>query len=104
MSYIFSLINDNFHLFKNLKIFNFQSLINFKKVLNECFIKENNLFQNNDYIEIKNEKYYFKKIGIIYVSIRLGLSSISDVYYKPLKDLFRYYWRERKISILFYWI
>jgi len=88
MSYIFSLINDNFHLFKNLKIFNFQSLINFKKVLNECFIKENNLFQNNDYIEIKNEKYYFKKIGIIYVSIRLGLSSISDVYYKPLKDLF----------------
>ncbi len=88
MVYMFSLINDNYHLFKNLKIFNFQSQINFKQVLNECFSKENSLFQEDDFIEIKNEKYYFKKIGIIYVSIRLGINSISKEYYKSLKELF----------------
>jgi hypothetical protein len=88
MVYMFSLINDNYHLFKNLKIFNFQSQINFKQVLNECFSKENSLFQEDDFIEIKNEKYYFKKIGIIYVSIRLGIKSISKEYYKSLKELF----------------
>ncbi len=88
MAYIFTLINNTFQLFKNLKIFNFQSLINFKEVLNECFSKESSPFNENDFIEIKNEKYYFKKIGIIYVSIRLGIKSISKEYYKSLKELF----------------
>ena len=74
------------------------------------FLKKIIYSKNNDFIEIKNEKYYFKKIGIIYVSIRLGLNSISKEYYKSLKELFlcKYClginWRERKISILFYWI
>ena len=88
MCFIFKLINENFQLLKNLKIFTFQSYIKLNDIINECFVKECNLFQQNDFIENKGEKYYFQKTGIIFVSIRIGINVVSEEYYKSLRELF----------------
>ena len=43
---------------------------------------------NNEYIEFENEKYYFKNMGIIFISVRLGIEKISIEYHKSIRKFF----------------
>ena len=87
--YIFNIINEYFHLFNDLKIFNFQSSISLNQIINNCFDKESNFFNENDYIlNDKEEKLYFTYQGIVFVSIRLGIDNIPKEYYESLKEIF----------------
>ena len=89
MCYIFNLINEYFHLFNDVQIFNFQSTIELNQIINKCFEKESNSFNKDDFIlNDKEEKLYFINKGIVFVSIRLGIDNIPNEYYQSLKDIF----------------
>ena len=84
-------LNDNLNIFPNLKIFSFISELNMADVMEECFEVVNNL-DNNKNIDIttfNNKKYIFKKSGLIFVSMRLGITKVSGEYYSSIKYLFQ---------------
>ena len=84
-------LNDNLNIFPNLKIFSFISELNMADVMEECFEVVNNL-DNNKNIDIttfNNKKYIFKKGGLIFVSMRLGITKVSGEYYSSIKYLFQ---------------
>ena len=90
---IFEIINSTFNIVPNLSILHFTSNIEIDKIIEKCFEKElddknPDLFINNYYINTKKEKYKFKKMGAIYVSVRLGVSTISSDYFPSIKKLF----------------
>lgn len=43
---------------------------------------------NLQYIHSKNKYYYFDKMGIVFVNVRVGLDKIPKEYYKGIKGLF----------------
>ena len=74
----------------------FTSNIEIDKIIEKCFEKElddknPDLFINNYYINAKKEKYKFKKMGAIYVSVRLGVSTISSDYFPSIKNFIKSY-------------
>ena len=87
--YIFKIINQYFHLFKELKIFTFQSCIDINEIIDNCFEKESNIYNKDDFILKENEeKLYFSYKGIIFVSVRLGLNEIPKEYHIPILKVF----------------
>ena len=90
---IYEIINTTFNIIPNLSIMHFNTNIEINKILEKCFEKENddknpNLFKNNYFINNQNEKYKLKKMGAIFVSVRLGISMISPEYFPSIKKLF----------------
>ena len=90
---IYEIINSTFNIIPNLSIMHFNSNIELSTVLEKCFeknleAKDPNIFENNCYINNKKEKYKFKKMGAIYVSVRLGVTTISPEYFPSIKRLF----------------
>ena len=90
---IYEIINSTFNIIPNLSIMHFNSNIEISTLLENCFEKDiedkdQNIFINNCYINNKKDKYKFKKMGAIFVSVRLGVSKISPEYYPSIKRLF----------------
>ena len=90
---IYEIINTTFNIIPNLSIMHFNTNIEINKIIEKCFEKEEddknpNLFINNYFINNKKEKYKFKKMGAIFVSVRLGVSIISPDYFPSIKKLF----------------
>ena len=92
MTHIFKSISDYYDLFNsqylNLKIMNFQSCIEIKEILKACFIEKKREKENNDYIVLGGKYYYFDKMGIIFINVRIGLDEIPKEYYQGIKELF----------------
>ncbi len=89
MSYLFTIISLTFNLFDNLEILNFQTGFYLSDLLDKCFNiidKENS--NNCNLYEFNGKKYEFKKSGIIYISVRIGLDFISNNYYEQIKNIF----------------
>ena len=102
MSNIFEKIINNYEIFKDeennniLKFFTFQNSIDLKKVLETCFVKQNNYQSNIDMNNKQNKifnhnniSYEFKNSGIIFVSCRLGLNQVESCYFEALLFLFQ---------------
>ena len=92
---IYDTINTVFNIISDLSIIHFNSTIELKVVLNRCFKEEINNNDNNqnkiineNEIEIDEKKYSMEKMGLIFVSNRIGLDSIAPVYFPSLKNLF----------------
>ena len=91
---IYDTINSAFNIIPNLSIIHFNSLVTLKTILNRCFKEEKALnadnFSNNNEKMIKIEKnnYIMEKIGLIFISNRLGLNNVSSCYYSSIKNLF----------------
>ena len=102
---IYDIINSIFDILPNVSIIHFNSVIRLKTILDRCFKedttnKENNINNNfdNDINTIHNEneirfegkKYIFEKMGLIFVTVRLGLNKVSLDYIPSLKKVFNY--------------
>ena len=90
---IYEIINSTFNIIPNLSILHFNTNIEIETILEKCFEKENaennpNLFINNYYVNSNKEKFKLKKMGAIFVSVRLGVTTISSDYYPSIKKLF----------------
>ena len=92
ITHIFKNISEYYELFNspdlNIKIMNFQSCIEIKDILNTCFIAKKYEKGNDNYIKLNQKLYYFDKMGIIFVNIRVGLQAIPKEYYPGIKELF----------------
>jgi len=88
----FKKISEYFEIFNspnfNAKIMSFQGAIEIQDILEQCFIEKNKEKGNNQFIHTKNKFYYFNKMGIIFVNVRIGLDKIPKEYYKGIKELF----------------
>ena len=42
-----------------------------------------------EYMRLHGKYYYFNKVGIVFVNVRLGLDKIPPEYYKGIKELFK---------------
>ena len=74
---------------ENMAMIHFISTVNKKKLLeNFCEKVETNISKENDYIINNNEKYIFKKNGIIFISLRLGLQKIEQCFIDMIPHLF----------------
>lgn len=89
---VFKKISEYFDLFNhplmNVKIMTFQSCIQIPDILNSCFIEKKKQKDNLQYIHSKNKYYYFDKMGIVFVNVRVGLDKIPKEYFKGIKGLF----------------
>ena len=87
---IFNIINDYFNVFPQIIIAHYNSNLMLSDLMNKCAkeISEENEIENEKYIIFDNKKYTFNKIGIIFISVRLGLQSISEEYFPSIKKLF----------------
>ena len=89
MPHIYKIINQHMNVFSNFKILPFQSTIIVSKIIKHCFIESNDDKLTEDkYYLFNNKKYIFKNYGLIFVSVRLGISSIESYYYSSIKNLF----------------
>jgi cysteine protease ATG4 len=87
MCYLFNLISENYSLFPNLKILSFQSCVIKETIIKNCFSKEKSI-NENEFIDFDNEKYYFKNMGIVFISVRLGITNISLDYHDSIRKYF----------------
>ena len=88
---IFCRINNYFELLKslNVEIFNFQTSIEIPEILEKCFEqKDEDIKGRDDFMISKGKKYYFNKMALIFVNVRVGLEKIPEEYYKGIKNLF----------------
>ena len=67
----------------------FQSYIDMPQLLNECFIEKKYDENNDQYMRLHGKYYYFNKMGIVFVNVRIGLDKIPPEYYKGIKNLFQ---------------
>ena len=92
ITHIFKNISEYYEIFNNenlnLKIMNFQSCIEIKDILNTCFIEKKYEKGNDNYIHLNKKYYYFNKMGIIFVNVRIGLDAIPKEYYQGIRELF----------------
>ena len=89
MPHIFKIINRNMNIFSNFKILPFQSSIIISKIIKHCFIESNDdKLTEDQYFLFNDKKYIFKNYGLIFVSVRLGISTIDNSYYSSIKNLF----------------
>ena len=89
---IYDIINETFNIIPNLSILHFNSDVEMNLVIDKCFekieeeipiLEEKNYFKNE-----KNELFKFKKMGAIFISVRLGVSDIPPEYFPSIKKLF----------------
>ena len=87
----FQKITDHFNLFSqlNAKIMIFQSYIAMPQLLKECFIEKKKDETNKEFMHLHGKYYYFNKMGIVFVNVRVGLDKIPPEYYKGIKELFQ---------------
>ena len=89
----FQKIVDYYNLFSNqqlnAKIMIFQSYIDMPQLLKECFVEKKYDPENKEYMRLHGKYYYFNKVGIVFVNVRLGLDKIPPEYYKGIKELFK---------------
>ena len=85
-------INEIFNILPEISIINFVSDLNLSDVLDNCFTLLNDKNENNDnkskIFKLKEKEYIMKKCGLIFVSVRLGISKVTNEYYSSLKKLF----------------
>lgn len=90
MPLIYSVMNNTFNIIPNCSIIHFQSIIEHKIIIAECFNKVNVSLKNSqEVITFNNQQYIMQKTGIIFVSVRLGINTISPEYYNSIKELFK---------------
>ena len=88
---IYNIINSELKVIPDLKIYPFLSNIILKDIINDSFelINDDNNNNNEENILLyDNKKYAFKKMGLIFVSVRIGLYTISPEYFPSLNELF----------------
>ena len=89
---VFRRISEYYDLFTHkeltVKIMTFQSCIEMKDILETCFVKKKFDKKNNQYIHYNGNYYYFDKMGIIFINVRVGLDKIPKDYYPGIKKLF----------------
>ena len=86
---IFQMIKDNFNCLNLLNIIYCQSCINIPEIINKCFTNDPKLVKDkSNFMDYKNEKYYFYKMGLLFISVRLGIDKILSEYYTSIKELF----------------
>jgi cysteine protease ATG4 len=89
---IYEIINSTFNIIPNLSILHFNSDIDMDTVLENCFEKVEGKISDEDkkkfFTNENNENFCFKKMGAIFVSMRLGVSYISEEYFPSIKKLF----------------
>ena len=76
---------------EKIAIVHFISSVNKKKIIeNFCEKIDSNLNDdnNNDYLIYHTNKYLFKKNGIVFISLRLGLQKIDSSYIEMIPKLF----------------
>jgi cysteine protease ATG4 len=90
MSYLFNKISFVFNLFDNLEILNFQTGFYLSGLLEKCFnVLEDKNHQISNFYEFNDKKYEFKKSGIVFISVRIGIDFISKEYYENIRYLFK---------------
>ena len=111
---IYDTINSTFDIFPYLSIIHFNSIIELKTIIDRCFkedttnnenntidnktsdnnIIDNDKNDNNNNINIINDenrikiedKYYtFEKMGLIFITVRLGVNKVSADYFPSIK-------------------
>jgi cysteine protease ATG4 len=85
---IFNYINNGFNVFPNIKIEHFNTNVDISKIIESCFVEISKEKECDKYIILKDKKYIFEKMGIIFISIRLGLNNISNEYFPNIKRIF----------------
>ena len=85
---IFNLINDYFNVFPRVIIHHYNSNLALNDFMVNCAKEITKEKENEKYVIYDNKKYTFDKICILFISIRLGLQSISEEYFPSIKKLF----------------
>ena len=89
---IFKRISEYFNLFSSpnldIKILTFQSYIEMQDILNTCFIEKKKEKGNEEYIHLNGKYYYFNKMGLVFVNVRVGLDKIPPEYFRGIRNLF----------------
>ena len=88
---IYNIINQTFNIIPYLSIMHFITEIEMDKVIESCFILNDNQEKKNkgDILSYEDGKeYIFNKMGVIFVSLRLGINSVSPDYFPSIKKLF----------------
>jgi cysteine protease ATG4 len=90
---IFKELNEKFKTVDNTEIFTFnENVIYEEEILTKCFTEKNcECIQKKiicQCLKIKNKNYVFNRSGIIFISFRVGLSSIDEKYVNPIKKLY----------------
>ena len=89
----FKKITEHFNLFSNpqfdVKVLIFQSFIDIPTLLNECFEIRKKDLSNPEHMHLNGKYYYFSKMGIVFVNVRIGLDKIPVEYYLGIKELFK---------------
>ena len=91
---IYEIINSTFNIIPNLSILHFNSDLEVHKVIEKCLerIEDSNavnLSEKEYFMNEKKDKFILKRMGAIFVSVRLGVSSISPEYFPSIKKLFQ---------------
>ena len=88
---IYDKINDAFNIIPDLSIIHFNSFIELNTIIERCFkitdekINDNN---KNDIFVFEEKNYKLEKMGLIFISVRLGLDNISPEYHQSILKLF----------------
>lgn len=85
---ILDYINVGFNVFPNVKIIHNNSNLDICKLIESCFKEISKEKEVENYIIYNGKRYIFGKMGIIFISLRLGLESISDDYFPSIKKIF----------------
>ena len=87
---IYNIINSTFNVIPNLSIIHYNSFIELGIILERCFkeIDSNKIEDNNKIFNIEGKNYIMEKMGLIFVSVRLGLDNVSPEYFPSIKKLF----------------
>ena len=87
---IFDLINEGFCAFPDVKICSFITTIKSTEIIQRCFStnSEDALFKNDESLTYNDKIYYLSKCGVVFVSTRIGLTEIADIYYPSIIKVF----------------
>lgn len=91
---IYEIINKTFNIIPNLSILHFNSDIEMNLVIEQCLekVEKNDKIppeeEKNYFINEKKEIFSFKKMGAVFISVRLGITDIPEEYFPSIKKLF----------------
>ena len=92
---IYNIINSTFNVIPGLSIIHYNSFIELKTILDRCFkeiVSENNEneinYKDDNTFNFDGKKYIMEKMGLIFVSVRLGLDNVTADYFPSIKKLF----------------
>ena len=94
---IYNIINTTFSIIPDLSIIHYNSFIELNTILEKCFKvddsenKGNNIIndkENNNVFNFEGKNYLMEKMGLIFVSVRLGLDNITPEYFPSIFKLF----------------